>query len=277
MRGTGGGAALLGLALATGACGEATGPDQLDLAELEALASEELAVVATDGAVQDIGFMNDVGTPGLRFPLLRFPDFTGDKPDCPEKDGRYRCGPRKGMEGLEVQRAVTFHGESGIMDSYDPELTSWIEFDLEAAGEITHRNFTAVVNRERHLEVTGLLGRETVRTWTGSGTSDVAREGILPNGEYRNVRIQKTSEIRSVVVPVPEGEERPWPLEGKIASEATITHTSESGETRAVTKTVVIEFDGDSTAWLTIDGERQEVDLTQRPAPRFARQGWRRG
>lgn len=277
MRGMGRVAAFLGLALATGACGEATGPDQLDLAELEALAFEELAVVATDGAVQDIGFMNNVGTPGLRFPVLRFPDFTGDRPDCPRKEGRYRCGPRKGMEGLEVERTVTFHGQGGVMESYDPELTSWIEFELEASGEITHRNFTAVVNRERHLEVTGLLGDETVRTWAGGGTSDVKRKGILPNGEYRNVRVQKSTEVRGVVVPVPEGEERPWPLEGRIASDATITHTSESGESWSVTKTVVIEFDGDSTAWLTIDGERQEVDLNQHREPRFARHGWHRG
>ncbi len=276
MKGIRNAAVALAMALAVGACDDSTGPDGLGPEDLDALATQELAVVATDGAVQDVGFMNKSGTPGLRFPFFRFPDFTGDKPDCPEEGGQFRCGARKGMEGLDVTRSLTFYDQfNGAMEGYNPEFTARIEFQLAVEGTVERLNFTANVHRDRYLEVSGLLDDETERTWNGNGTSDVSREGTLPNGAYHNVRVQKASQILGVVVPVPVDDEVAWPTEGQIVSEATITHTTESGEVQVTTKKAVIEFDGDSTATLTIDGESQEVDLSQRPGPRFAREGHR--
>jgi len=118
------------------------------------------------------------------------------------------------------------------------------------------------VHRERDMTVTGLLGRETHRTWNGTGNEQVSRTGVTLAGEERSYDADGSFTYDDVVVPIPGTVPR-WPVSGTITRSLTVTITGPNG-THTKTVDVAITFDGDSTATAVVNGVSREIDLAAR-------------
>jgi len=113
------------------------------------------------------------------------------------------------------------------------------------------------------MTVTGLAGVETTRTFNGTGTEDVVRSRTLDDGSESTFDLEGSFTHEDLVVPVP-GSSTKYPLSGRITRtmEVTVVNSPKGDFTRDVT--VVVTFDGDSTATAVVDGKTYEIDLTAR-------------
>lgn len=228
-------------------CDDVTSPEFDDQMTLDA------AMLAADATVEEVtmwsqpfGFSQPAAAPGSN------PATIGR----PGGDGTW-SGEFSGT------RSVTFYDENGVEQTeYDPLLTESINIVREIEGTIVRGTFTAEIHRERDMTVSGLLGEETHRTWNGGGSSLTARSGVLDDGSERSHTVEGSYEFEDVVVPIP-GSDNPWPVSGTITRVMTVTRDTPDGvQTREVT--IVITFDGTSTATAVVNGEVMEIDLTAR-------------
>ena len=130
----------------------------------------------------------------------------------------------------------------------------------EVEGTIERGSFRAEISRARDMTVSGLAGEEVVRTWNGSGSSQLFRSGVLADGTERSHTAEGSVTFEDVVVPIPGSDPR-YPLSGTINHTMTMTRTTAAG---SVTRTVeiVITFDGSEIATATVNGETMEIDLS---------------
>jgi hypothetical protein len=232
--------AVFALALGVGACAESTAPRSGD----EALLAD-LAIVAADATLEDVALW--------RLPLGFSPGLAPAPP-----------GGGSGWPGaFSVTRRVTFYDADGVeQNAYHPLRTDVIRILYEVLGKVTRENWSASVHRLRELEVSGLAGTETRRTWNGSGSEEVSRKATLADG-VRSYDAVGSFTYQDVVVPV-FGTEPRYPVSGTITRKMTVTRSGLLGE-RTRTVDIVITFDGDSTATAVIDGKTVEIDLTTPP------------
>ena len=233
-------------AAAVAACG--TEPEETD----EQLIADA-ALIAADATLEDVRLWGSTIASGG-------PATTASGPQAMPGDP----GGHHGFFGsFSGSRSVTFYDENGeVQDEYDALLTDSIVIEHEIEGEVSREGWSASVYRERMKTVSGLLGEETTRTWNGTGTSEVSRSRHLDDGTERGYEATSAVEYDDVVVPIPGSDPR-WPLSGTVTREMTITRTGEDGEvTRSVT--VVVTFNGTSTATAVVNGEEIEIDLTAR-------------
>lgn len=230
----------LAVALSVSACDDATGLDALDDAIVF-----DLAVMAADATLEVVSLW------GQPLGFSSGPQATPGQP-----------GGQRGFSGdLSGTRSVTFYDVGGLeMDGMDPLLTASIHIVHEVAGTITRDNFTATIERERDMIVSGLEGEETHRTWNGGGSSSMSRNGVLEDGTARSHDMSGTAEYDEVMVPIPGSDPR-YPVSGTITRNMTATWTTPEG-TRTRDVTMVITFDGTAIAIAVVNGEVMEIDLS---------------
>ena len=102
----------------------------------------DAALVAADGMFQDLAHMD---TPGIWAGM--------------------GAGPE--MVGIEIQgsktfsRTVTFYDADGnLQDAYDELTTDRIDVVTVVNREVAREDWSAVINREREMTITGLAGEE---------------------------------------------------------------------------------------------------------------------
>lgn len=233
----------------------------------------DAAVVAADGTLEDLRMMHG---PGLGLPGIVFPPLPNET-DCATHDGRFYCHPME-KDGLTFTRTITYFDVDGnpIVDGegnpvYDESLTDAIQYQISVVGDVSREWWSASINRQRNLTVTGLLNDnddaadndDGVVTWAGSGSGDVEHSRHTDGGELRVYRMVSTSTIDNVVVPYPRTENG-WPLSGTITRSVTITRSLPSGETETVERDVTVTFTGDQYASVTVGDDTFTVDLSER-------------
>lgn len=247
---------LSGLALTAslvlGGCAEdATAPSLLD----EAL-FYHAAIVAADATLEDLTLARASFAFGPGAHLAFGP---GGGPAG-------RPGGGMGVGGaLSGTRSVTFYDAAdNEQDAYDALTTASIHYVIDIEGEVQRGGWSGTVDRTRDMWVTGLVGEEATRTHDGSGAESVERSRVLADGSEATFDMEGTFTHEGVVVPVPGSETR-YPLAGTITRtmKVTVVNGRQGDVTRDVT--VVITFDGSSTATALVNGEPYEIDLTTRP------------
>lgn len=233
----------------------------------------DAAVVAADGTLEDLQMMHGprLGLPGIVFPPLP------NENDCTADGGQFHCRPIE-RDGLTFTRTITYFDEGGgeIVDGegnplYDEAITDGIRYQISVVGDISREWWSASIDRQRDLTVTGLLNdsddddsnNDGVVTWTGSGAEDVERSRHSDGGELRVYHMVSASTIKDVVVPYPRTETG-WPLSGTIERSVTITRTLSSGETETVQRDVTVTFDGSQFATVTVGEDTYTLDLSER-------------
>jgi len=249
------------------------GCDSAGEPELPSSVNFDAAVVAADGALEDLQMMHG---PGLGLPGIVFPPLPNEN-DCTASGGEFRCHPIE-RDGLTFTRSITYFDLNGdpIVDSegnplYDEATTDGIRYQISVAGDISREWWSASIDRQRDLTVTGLLNDndedvdndDGVVAWVGSGTGDVERSRHMDGGELRVYRMVSSSTINDVVVPYPRTENG-WPLSGTIERTVTITRTLPSGETETVQRDVTVNFDGGQFATVTVGDDTYTLDLSER-------------
>lgn len=239
----------LSLAATLSACGDST-----DLEALDDPLLLDAAMVAADATVEEVRLWS--GPLGFGDAATTSPAGVhgGSEPGRP--------GGHHGFDSeLSGTRSVTFYDEADEeQTSYDPLTTASIHLVHEVEGTIERGTFRAEIARAREMTVSGLAGEETVRTWNGSGSSELLRSGVLTDGTERSHTAVGSVTFEDVVVPVPGSDPR-YPLSGTITRTMTMTRTYAGGsETRTVE--IVITFDGSEIATATVNGETMEIDLS---------------
>ena len=244
------------VALFLTACGsgDATGP-----VISEAILTADLAVLAADGVAEDVEMMG--GPAGIH----GFGLFGGAGGPLAGRDLGCRALERP---NLTVTRTCAFtDAQGGTQASYDPATTASVRIQTVVTGERAHDRWSASIDRNSDLTVTGLAGAETQRTWNGTGSEDVTRSRHVDGQAARGYTVEGTVTITNVVVPVPQGPDN-WPLSGTIVRSISgeITTGPRAGE--IFTRTATVTFNGTSTVTMTVNGESFEVDLAARRAER---------
>jgi hypothetical protein len=237
---------VLAAAVLVGACDDTAGLDSIDDAVVR-----DMAIVAADATLEEV---NTMGQPfGFRGGGL---GFEGGRP------GGHRG---LGADGSGTTEETFYDADGNIQDAYDELTTDRIDVVTVVNGEVAREDWSAVINREREMTITGLAGEEAVRTLNGTGTSEVSRSRHTDDGD-RTYEMSGASTHSDVVVPIPGSDPR-YPLSGTITRSMTSTRTSADGtETRSMEMTIT--FDGDETAVAVVNGETVEIDLSAREGRR---------
>jgi len=264
---------VLGLAttLVLGACGESTGPQFAD-----PTLNLDVATAMADGAGEDVQTMRELSRGlqvGLRFWLT--PQEAPSAGDCPYNAGTgwHTCATITGPGGLSLDRRYAFYDASNAaMETFDQLLTAKIHFIKHAEGSIGRTmdggSMTAEVDYDRDMTVTGLAGEETSRTWNGTGASEVKRTRMSDTHGTRTYELEAAVTVAGVVVPRRSNEQTDaWPTAGTITKVVTGT-VSNGEETRQVSRTVIITFNGTQFPTATVNGEPFTIDLANRMAHR---------
>lgn len=272
-------AAGVGLVLGIAACGETTG---LDTPLMDRLLTNDIAQVAADGAGDDVESMRGLNI-DLRTGFGFFPaPSAAPGRDCPfnAATGYHVCPELNLGNGLKINRSYGFFDASGgAMESYDDNQTASIHILKSSQGDIERSaddgtRWTASVDHARDKTVSGLQGDEQTRTWNGTGTSEISRARFPSGAEAadRSYEVSSNVTVTDVVIPHFNNDAKdPWPLSGTITKvitgSVTVTRDGET-QTREISRTVVITFDGTQFASMTVNGETFEVDLAARRAHR---------
>lgn len=245
-----GGSAAALAALALTGCGDSTGP------ALDATTLQNSAVMVADATIEDVTLTT---TPFAFGALGTSPMLDGGQ------EGPGEPGCRHGIGGnLSGTREVTFYDTLGVVqDAYDRTSTEEIHFLLDVAGDVTRDTWSASVQRNRDMTVSGLKGEETTRTFNGSGSETVSRSRVLDDGTQATHDMTGTFTYQDVVVPVPGSEPR-WPLSGTIHRTMNVDVVNGPNGDVSRTLDVTVTFDGTSTATAVINGETVEIDLSTR-------------
>lgn len=258
-------------ALVLGACsGDALGPGL----EQDVQLSADVAQVAAEGVGEDVEVMRDPSF-GFLFGLSFSAPAAGPRTDGCSFDGEwYSCGPIN-RGGLSFFRQVAFYDASGQpMPAFDDDQTASVRVKTSIEGEVSHDGWSATIDRERDMTVSGLQGDEQTRTWNGTGSSQVSRSRHTEDGAARTYNMDVSTTVSNVVVPHFNNDQKePWPLSGSITKAVEIEILDADGNVlREASRTVTITFNGTQFATMTVTGPNGthtfEVDLAQRRAHR---------
>lgn len=224
--------------------------------------SEDVATVAADATAEDVDLM--VGMNGLPGNMAFATPPIGGTNGCGFGGGRFTCPPNS-ANGLTSTRTVAFFDAAGAaQQGYDAALTARIEVQMRIQGDVSRGPWSASIDRSRDMVFTGLLGAETTRTANGTATGSASRVRVREGQATRGHEMSETATIVDVVIPVRAEGVTPWPLSGTITRVVTVT--PEGGT--AVTRTVIITFDGTASPPATVNGEPFTIDLANRRAMR---------
>ena len=146
-----------------------------DETQLSPLVNYDMVTVAADGVGEDVDLMRDpmlhFGGPGF---VSATPDFNTDKCTFSATTLAYTCSWSR--EALSITRVFTFFTAAGApMAKYDAEQTAKVNIGTTVKGDVTRDRWSAQVERNRTMTVSGLQGNEQKRTWNGTGTFKASR------------------------------------------------------------------------------------------------------
>lgn len=176
--------------------------------------------------------------------------------------GRFAC-PDVVKNGLTLSRSAAFFDVNGVaMSRYNDTTTASANFQVTVSGVRIHSEGADTISRQRNMTVTGLFGRETSRTWNGTGVRSDA--GYRQDStKTRTYRTQDTVTFASIVVNLPRSQ-NPWPMSGtvtrRISGNATVTSATAT-RTFSVSKTVTITFNGTRLVPMTVGTMSFTLDL----------------
>ena len=163
--------------------------------------------------------------------------------------GWFTC-TMNGPSGLTRTLTYQFRDASGTPQSaFDDTLTAEVQVKSSVVGTVRTRRHTRTFDDHRDLTVSGLAGKETSRTWNGTGSTshtDSSKAGLRT--------AQSNTTVEDVVIPTPFVRDS-WPLSGSIT-----THVVKSS---GVDLTAVLTFNGTRYATLTVNGTTTTVDLAR--------------
>ncbi|HIF38234.1 MAG TPA: hypothetical protein EYQ69_03210 [Gemmatimonadetes bacterium] len=248
--------------LALSACEDSMGPDAYQ--REKPLDSNEfvmdMALVAADAVLEDI----DAWGSEFDFSIgLGFEAATSVNDKKPSKKF-HPCKPGHHKIGWSCTREVSFFNEAGNSQTdYDKLTTARVHAVTDISGDVSRERWSALVNRERDMTITGLAGENTHRTINGSGNVEVSRSKHLKNGMVREYDMTGSFTKTNVVMPV-RGTTPRYPISGTItrSMQATVINGKKGDREKSVEMTIT--FDGDSTASMIVNGEELEIDLTTR-------------
>jgi hypothetical protein len=149
------------------------------------------------------------------------------------------------------------------MARYDAQQTASATIGTTVTGDVTRDTWSASVDRQRNLTVTGLQGDEQKRTWHGNGTFTVSRSVHRDGGADRTYDITGTLTVTDVVVPHSNNTGKdPWPLSGSVTREMTVNTTNKNGEAVTFTRSITITFNGTQLADATVVGPKGTQTFT---------------
>jgi hypothetical protein len=254
----------LASALVLGACSQdSTGT------QATPLLNADVATVVADNTGDDVDMMREpvffvalpLGGPALGpgtgdfNPLSCSYNATTQRIECPDVT-------RSGT--LIIRRSYAFWDEHDVpQDHYDALLTAKANIKTHIEGERSGPGWSASIERDRDMTVTGLLGTETQRTWNGTGTSVATRSRHTESGAERSYTISCTLTVVDVVVPVPSGTPR-FPISGTITHHCVITFDGGLRDGQTVERTAIVTFNGTATATVTVGNLTFDIDLTTR-------------
>jgi hypothetical protein len=204
----------------------------------------DAALVAADGMFQDLALMSvPTSGPGLT---------AGNDTNGIEVEG-----------STSFSRTRTFFNAAGEeQERYDPETTASVHTVTSVERNVNHTFWSAAIDRDRDMWVTGLEGDEAQRTWNGTGTGDVQRSRHPEEGSERTYDMQSASVVDDVVRGVPR-DQFPYPLSGTITRTIHAVITIDGVE-EVRDLVIVITFDGDNTASMDVNGDVFEINLDER-------------
>ena len=174
------------LAACSGITGS-SGPDGTGL-QLGSLLNLDVAMVSADALIEDVAELQS--------------DFSG-------AIGGMSAEPFEATSSTTLKRVreVTYYDADGNeQDAYDGITTASVHIVSEISGERTRDNWSNSVSRTREITVTGLVGKEVIRTANGIGSSTRSRSYHSDADGDRSYEMSGSSVITDVVRAVPKEE-----------------------------------------------------------------------
>jgi hypothetical protein len=218
----------------------------------------DMAIIAADAVLEDIdawGSEFDFSI-GLGFEVAT--SINGEK----TSKKFHPCKPGHHKIGWSCAREVSFFNEVGNSQTdYNKLTTARVHAITAISGDVSRERWSALVNREKDMTITGLAGENTHRTINGSGTVEVNKSKHLNNGTVREYDMTGSFTKTDVVMPV-HGTTPRYPISGTItrSMQATVVNGKKGDRKKSVEMTIT--FDGDSTANMIVNGKELEIDLT---------------
>lgn len=238
----------------------------------DATVTADVAAAAADGFAEDVDVMvgmdGRIGNTaaGINGMVASLGGWRPGLSGCTFAGGSFTC-PDTLRNGLTVSRVITFRDASGSPElTYDSLLTASINVMADISGSRTHGPWTANVNRNRDITISGLAGLETFRTVNGTGNEADSNTRVTRNDSTRSYSIIGSSVITDVVMPVLPNGGSGWPTAGTITRTLTVTVTSGPNAGKTVTKTITITFDGTGAPTASIDGRQFTIDCVNHTA-----------
>ena len=271
-------------ALVLSACSgsDVSSPSSLQLSSADTL--QAVVLSAGDATAEDVNVMTaseasmDASTPAYDLIQASRPSFstTATAPDSvryafwafaggctySSATGRFTC-PDIVKNGLTLSRSAAFTDANGAaMSRYNDTTTASANFQVAVNGVHPTLLGADTISRTRTMTATGLLGRETSRTWNGTGNRS---DGGYANDAARTWTYHTTdaTTFTNVVVNLPRSA-NPWPMSGTVTRQIAGTGTVvKDGVTRTftVSKTVTITFNGTRLVPMSIGGVAFTLDL----------------
>lgn len=246
--------------------------------------SESAALSASDATAEDIDLMNaaELSIDGGAYDLIQnsapfnssAPSFSSGSDstrfafwsfgkDCTYSAaaGRFTC-PAIVKNGLTLARSAAFFDANGVAMSKPDSLTASANFQLTVNGVHVALTGADTISRSRNMTATGLLGKETSRTWNGTGSR--ADAGFRSDsGVTRTYHTTDNVTFTNVVVKLPRLA-NPWPISGTVVRQvAGSGSATRSGTTRTFTlsRVVTITFNGTRLVPMTVGTTAFTLDL----------------
>ena len=250
------------------ACGDAAGsPTDTGVAASVASATTlDVATVSGDAAREDVEMLKvNRGAFGV-LQATDFERFSRWDP-CPfdATTQRFVCTD-KARGPFTLSRSYAYVDAAGAAQSaYSATTTAGANFKWTLTGEITKRNWSGSLTRNRDITFSNLLGAGNTVTVNGTGSGDRQRTVFLrdsagPNGLTRTYDLQASLVIANVVTPairLPDA----WPVSGTVTRNYTVTRTDATNGITTTTRNSVVTFNGTQFVPLVVNGKAFVLDL----------------
>jgi hypothetical protein len=258
------GAALI---VAAAACSDSSAPPSLVSNEQE---SQDIAETVGDAVSEDMNLLftgeatlSGLGGNAQAHVAASTAGFWSFSERCPfdATSGRFQC-PVVTRGPLTIARSFGLVDEAGAAQSaFDPQLTAAANFQSLITGQVNRPHWSADVQRERDVTVSGLVGQESTREWDGLGASAI--DAQFDNGEVsRTFQAQSSVTVSDVIVQLPRSQ-NPWPLSGTITHSVSATRTREGANqvSHSFSRTATVTFNGTQFVTLQVGTRVFTLDL----------------
>ena len=172
---------------------------------------------------------------------------------------RWSC-PVRISSGLNVSSAITFYDSTGAPQStFDALLTASMHIDADMSGSVQHGSWQSDVVRHRHFIVSGMIGAEASRTWSGEGSDSLHRTRVSDSSMTREFEVTINTTLSGVVVPVRGGGRHP--KAGTVTQVITMFEVSGDHVGQTYTFAATYTFDGTTRVPFRIGERRFHLDL----------------